>query len=170
MNQQQYKKYYKAAIKITSDHNDAQDLMHDVLIMLTKNEKYNNLSDTNKFFFFIRTMMNQYRSNSSHYTRNYKKYNFEELKTDFNIQDSIYEEQPSLDWIRETMDQEIEVNPDFWYDRGIFELWLSHKGFIERVHKQTRIPRYSIKETIEKTKLWINKKWEKYKDGTDQIG
>jgi hypothetical protein len=160
MTEKIYRQYLKASKSITKNDKDAQDLMHDVLIMLDKNETFNNLSNGDKLFFFVRALKNQYSSNSSFYTRNYKKYTFQELRLDFDTADTIYEEKPSLDWIKEIMEVELESNPDFWYEKGIFELWVEHKCFIERVHKQTRIPRYSIKETIEQTKKWILKKWE----------
>jgi hypothetical protein len=159
MTEKQYRQFLKASKNITNNDKDAQDLMHDVLIMLDKNETFNNLSNSDKLFFFIRAIKNQFNSNSSYYTRNYKKYSFTELNKDFDVSDTIYEEKPSLDWIKEIMEQEIHKNPDFWYQKGIFELWIEHKGFIERIHKQTRIPRYSIKETIDGTKKWINQKW-----------
>lgn len=168
MTEKIYKQYLKASMTITKNDRDAQDLMHDVLIMLSKNETFNNLSNADKLFFFVRALKNQFNSNSSFYTRNYKKYTFKELKVDFDIPDTIYEEKPSLDWIKEIMELEVHDNPDFWYEKGIFELWIEHKGFIERIHKQTRIPRYSIKETIEETKRWINKKWNE-QNGTDKI-
>ena len=143
--------------------------MHDVLVMLLKNEKFNNLSSKDKLFFFVRSMTNQFNSKSSHYTRNYKKYTFQEIQSDFDVEDTIYEEEPTLDWISEIMEQEVHINPDFWYEKGIFELWIKHKGFIERIHRQTKIPRYSIKETIEQTKKWIKQKWEQ-QHGKSKIG
>jgi hypothetical protein len=165
MNQTEYNRYLKATRKITSNDNDAQDLMHDVLVMLQKNIKFNNLSEKDRLFFFIRAMKNQFHSNSSHYTRTYKKYQFGETVENIELQDYIYDEEPTLDWINELLALELKNNPDFWYNKGIFELWLKNDGFIERVHKQTKIPRYSIKDTINEMKGWVKIKWKQYKDG-----
>jgi hypothetical protein len=164
MKQTEYNKYLKATKKITSNDSQAEDLMHDVLIMLQNNAKFNNLSEKDRLFFFVRAMQNQYYSNSSHYTRTYKKYQFQEMVENYDVVEYIYEEQPTLDWIKETLESELKINPQFWYNKGIFELWLEHEGFIERVHKQTKIPRYSIKDTIAFMKGWIKIKWKEYKE------
>lgn len=164
MTKTEYDKMLKAVIKITNNDNRAEDLMHDVLIQLNKNVKYNLMNEKTRLYFFIRAVQNQYYSNSSSFVRKYKRYSFEELKDTFDIETDIYNERPSLEWIYETLNQETEKNADFWYDKGIFELWLKHNGFIERVHKQTTIPRYEIKDVVNRMKLWLNQKWKEYKN------
>lgn len=163
MKETEYNKYLKASKKITSNHELATDLMHDILIMLQKNNKFNNLSEKDRLFFFVRAMKNQFYSNSSYYTRTYKKYEFDELVEKNDMVEHIYDEEPTLDWIKETFESELKKNPDFWYNKGIFELWVKHDGFIERVHKQTKIPRYALKDTISYMKEWIKIKWKEYK-------
>lgn len=149
----------KAVIKITNNDPKAEDLMHDVLLQLQNNEKYNLMEGKDRLYFFIRAVQNQFYSNSSGFVRKYKRYSFVELKDTFDIEEDIYIEKPSIEWIKETLEAEAQRNPDFWYRKGIFELWLKHNGFIERVHKQTTIPRYEIKDVVNKMKAWLNQKW-----------
>lgn len=164
MNKNDYKKMLTIVKKITNDDERAQDLMHDVLIQLNTNGKYNLMDEKERLYFFVRAVKNQFYSNSSLFVRKYKKYSFEELKENFDIEDDIYLDKPDLIWVQDTLKEEVEKNPDFWYKKGIFELWLKHNGFVERVHKQTMIPRYEIKDVVENIKLWLNQKWKQEKD------
>jgi hypothetical protein len=42
--------------------------------------------------------------------------------------------------------------------KPVYLLYMEHKK-IELIHKQTKIPRYSIRKTIREMKSWIIKKW-----------
>ena len=57
-------------------------------------------------------------------------------------------------------------NRDFWYNKGIFELYLEHKK-LEHIHRLTKIPKYSLRETLKEMKLWINNKWIDYSNGKE---
>jgi hypothetical protein len=65
---------------------------------------------------------------------------------------------PDIQWIKETLSNETKNNPNFWYDEGIFNLYLEHKK-IEAVHKKTRIPKYSLRKTINEIKVLLKSKW-----------
>ena len=167
MDSKQYKNFKQIAYKICGGDERTEDLLHDVLFQLNKNKVYNTLSEKDQVFFFVRTISNQYRSNNSLFRRTYRKYQFEQLNPNIELVDEAYQERPTMDWIREMLETELEVNPSFWYNKGIFELWIENKGFIERIHKQTKIPRYSIIDTINEVKKLIHQRWKTYNDGRE---
>ena len=159
-----YKKYLQLAKTICSDNEKAQDLLHDTLIQLSTNAKFNTLSQKDKVFYLARALTIQVRSNNSKYYRTYRKYQFDEIPEHYDKKEVEYEETPSIEWVNETLQAELDRNPAFWYKKGLFDLWVQHKGFIDRVHKQTRIPKYSIIETIDEVKKFIKTKWLDYKN------
>lgn len=163
MQERRYRQYKELAKKITKGDERYMDLLHDVLIQLESNEKWKGLNTKEEQLYFLtKTLTNQFYSNSSKFQRTYKRQSFMELQQTIELEDTIYSEQPTMEWIKETLEIELKKNPDFWYNKGIFELWIEHKGFIERIHKQTQIPRYSLKDTIEKVKQLLNKRWREY--------
>lgn len=161
MTPNQYEKYKKIITKICGGDEKAEDLLHDVLIQLNSNHKYNSLDDKSKLYFFIRTAQNQYYSNNSNFKRTYKKYHFEEIPATYDPKEEEYKELPTMDWIKETLEEELKRNRDFWYNKGIFELYLEHKK-LEHIHRLTHIPKYSLRATLKEMKLWINNKWIDY--------
>jgi hypothetical protein len=158
MNKTEYDKLKKIAYKICKNKQNADDLLHDVLLQLSLNETYNTLDDKSRVFFFIRTITNQYHSNNSSYHKTYRKHSFQEIPTNYDNKDEEYNEKPTIDWIREVLDEELRVNPNFWYNRGIYTLYLEHKK-LEKLHRITKIPKYSLRITLKEMKLWINNKW-----------
>jgi hypothetical protein len=44
---------------------------------------------------------------------------------------------------------------------GIFRLYLQHRK-LEPIHRQTKIPKYSLRITLKEMKEWIKNKWIKY--------
>lgn len=164
--EEQYKKYRQIVIKITKDSDKAEDLLHDVLLQLDKNEKYKSLPTKEQTYFFIRAIQNQFYSNNSLFQRTYNKYKYQEFNTELQVKEELYQETPSIEWLNETLDKELETNKNFWYNYGLFKMYMEHKK-IEPIHLKTRIPRYSIRNTINEMKLWVRKKWVEYQDGTD---
>jgi len=164
--EQQYQQYREIVKTITRNDDRCDDLLHDILIDLSKNKKYNALSNKDKVYFFIRVVKNQFYSNNSKYQRTYKKYVFQELTPNYEVKDEEYIEPPSMEWVKKTLDEELDNNKDFWYNYGLFNLYLEHKK-IETIHKKTQIPKYSIRNTIKEMKVWINKKWITYINGKD---
>jgi DNA-directed RNA polymerase specialized sigma24 family protein len=161
MNQTQYDKYKKIILKICKNDERAEDLLQDVLLQLSSNIKYNALSEKERVFFFIRTVQNQYYSNNSSFQRTYRKYVFEQLPVNYDPKTEEYKETPTIDWIEETLDQELNDNPERWYEVGIFRLYLQHRK-LEPIHRQTKIPKYSLRITLKEMKEWIKNKWIKY--------
>ncbi len=160
MDQKQYNKYKQIAVKITKHSELSEDLLHDVLIQLDHNEKFNTLPDKDKVFFFVRTLTNQFYSNNSKFQRTYR-LKYEEFNNNVEVEDRPYQESPTIDWINETLDKELKNNKDFWYNHGIFKMYLEHKK-IKAIHQRTQIPIYSIRATIKEMKVWIKNKWIEY--------
>jgi hypothetical protein len=160
MDQKQYNKYKQIATKITKHSELSEDLLHDVLLQLDNNEKFNTLSDKDKVFFFIRTLTNQYYSSNSKFQRTYR-LKYEEFNNNVEVEDKPYHESPTIDWVNETLDKELKNNKEFWYNHGLFKMYLEHKK-IKLIHDRTRIPIYSIRATIKEMRLWLRNKWEEY--------
>lgn len=135
------------------------DLLHDVLIQLESNEKWNNLyTKEEKIYFLTRTITNQFYSNNSKFHKTYRKFNSQSLDiTD--LIDEEYTDRPSLEWVNQTLEDELTNNPNNWYNVKLFKMYLEYKK-IEPIHKKTRIPKYSIRETINHMKKWIKQKWD----------
>jgi DNA-directed RNA polymerase specialized sigma24 family protein len=161
MTQTQYDKYKKIILKICKNDERAEDLLQDVLLQLSSNIKYNALSEKERVFFFIRTVQNQYYSNNSSFQRTYRKYVFEQLPVNYDPKTEEYKEIPTIEWIEETLDTELKDNPERWYEVGIFRLYLQHRK-LEPIHRQTKIPKYSLRQTLKDMKAWINNKWIEY--------
>ena len=166
MTQTQYEKYKSTIIKICGGDEKSEDLLHDILIQLSSNHKFNSLDEKSRLFFFIRTAQNQFYSNNSSFKRTYKKYHFEELPVTYDPKDEEYKERPTMDWIKETLEEELQRDRTFWYNKGIFELYLEHKK-LEHIHRLTKIPKYSLRETLKEMKKWINNKWIIYSNGKE---
>jgi hypothetical protein len=163
MTTEQYNNYKKIALKICKGDERTQDLLHDVLLQLDSNTKYNLLDEKGRLYFFVRAISNQYNSNNSSFYRQYRRMNFGEIN---NIQDTIseqYVDTPDYQWIKETLNNETKNNPDFWYEEGIFNLYLEHKK-IQTLHQRTRIPKYSLRKTINEIKLFLKTKWKQQND------
>jgi hypothetical protein len=140
------------------------DLFHDVLTKLNDNESFKNMNDKEKTYFFVGVIRRQVYSVSSPYYRTYKRFKNVEINDGDEVIDIPYQEVPTMEWLRETMEQELKNNPNFWYNKMLYETYIDNKGFIERVHKRTQIPRYAIKETIQQMNEWFKLKWNEYKD------
>jgi hypothetical protein len=163
MTSKQYNELKNIANKICKGNGDTNDLLHDVLIQLSNNKVYNALDEKSKVFFFIRTISNQYYSTNSAYHKQYRKYEFSELPIHYEQTISEYDEKPTLDWIVETLDNELKVDVGFWYNHGIYTLYLQHKK-LETLHRLTKIPKYSLRITLKEMKQWLNYKWKQYKN------
>lgn len=158
MLEKRYEQYRELARKITKGDERHIDLLHDILIQLETNEKWNNLpTEQEQLYFLTRTITNQFYSNNSKFQRTYRKFNSEAIDIPDN-EDTPYQDRPSIEWVNALLDNELKNNPDNWYNVGLFKMYMEHRK-IELIHKQTRIPKYSIRETIRHMKSWIKSKW-----------
>ena len=163
MTKHEYNELKKIANKICKNNENATDLLHDVLVQLKTNKVYNTLDKKSRVFFFIRTITNQYYSNTSSYHKTYRKHLPQEIPFNYDNKDEEYDEIPTIDWIVEILDSELRINPTFWYNHGIYTLYLEHKK-LEKLHQLTQIPKYSLRITLKEMKVWLNYKWNKYKN------
>jgi hypothetical protein len=159
MVEKRYREYLELAKKLTKGDERYIDLLHDVLIQLETNEKWNNIqAPKEQMYFLTRTLINQYYSNNSKFNKTYRKFNSE--ITDIPEEEDIpYQEKPSIEWINKTLETELVNNPNNWYNIGLFKLYMEHRR-VEPIHKQTKIPRYSIRNTINEMKGWLKLKWD----------
>lgn len=158
MDNKRYIKFKKLALKITKNDERTEDLLHDVLIELQSNKKWNEIKNNDEQLYFLsRVLSNQFNSNNSKFYRTYKKYKFEESDVQ-ETSDTSFKEKPTLEWVNEILDKELKDNPENWYNIELFKLFLEFKK-IELIHKKTQIPKYSIRKTIKEMKKWINNKW-----------
>jgi hypothetical protein len=156
MNKEQYNEYLVIVKKITKNDERATDLLHDVMVSLLLNEKYNNLPEKDKRWFFVRTITNQYWSKHSHFHRQYRKYT-----TDIDIIPEIvdvpYQEPYDMQFVFEVLQKQS------WYDKGLFEMYLQ-LGSIKKVSQKTKIPIYSVSDTIKNIKKTIKNEWSEKDD------
>lgn len=162
MLERRYREYKELAKRITKGDERHIDLLHDVLINLESNEKWNNLpTKEEQMYFLTRAITNQYYSNNSYFNKTYRKFNAEATEIP-EVLDEPYIERPSIEWVNNTLENELKLNPDNWYNIGIFKMYMEHRK-IELIHKKTKIPKYSIRDTIKQMKSWLKKEWIKSK-------
>jgi hypothetical protein len=163
MTENQYNNFKRIAKKICNNDDRCNDLTHDVIMNLSTNDKYNQLDLKSKTYFFVRAIKNQYNSNNSKFQREQRRYEFNELNTinEPIHDDEPYKERPSIEWVKETLQNKLDSDPDYWYEHGIFTLYLK-LGKIESLHRQTKIPKYSLRDTLKEIKEMLNKKWIQY--------
>ncbi len=160
MNKKLYHKLKQLTLKMCSDTDACVDLFHDILLQCETNSTFSGLTDDEKRYYFVGIVRRQVYSTNSAYYRKYKKYSFVELQPKDDKVDEPYIELPDMDWIKSQLEQELSNNPDLWYNKMLFEVYLEKGGVIEKVWAQTKTPRYSIKSTINDMKKWLRKRWE----------
>ena len=152
----------KLAKNITKGHEDYMDLFQEVCIqLLGKPDKINKLPDTQKKYFFIRVLKNNWNSNTSPYQYHRQKHiklniPYEEWLGE-NIPDTPYEDDlPDMEWVYQ------KLSKLDWYDRDLFLLWLELKTFT-KVSEETTIPLNSVGKYIKKTMNYLKMEWEIHK-------
>lgn len=163
MDNQEYGKYRELVRKLTKGDERFEDLLHDILIQMNDNKVWNELSEEKRLYFLTKVISNQFYSNNSKFQRTYRKFNYEILEQ-YEEPEVPYQDTPSIEWVNNLLETEIRLNPQRWYDIGLFKLYMEHKR-IEPIYRRTRIPKYSIRETIKQMKSWIKQKW--IENGTD---
>jgi DNA-directed RNA polymerase specialized sigma24 family protein len=161
MDNKTYKEWISIANKITKNHSDTSDLVHDILVYLTKNIRYNELPENKRLYFFVRALKNQFYSNSSYYTRDYKKHSPREYEdNNYNLINEKNFHLPDFEWINE------KISKLDWYKKTLFELYLQEKT-AKSVSEKTQIPIYSVRKSINEVKEYLRKTWEIEKPNDD---
>lgn len=159
MLERRYREYKELAKKITKGDERYIDLLHDVLLQLETNEKWNSLkTKQEQMYFLTRTLTNQFYSNNSYFNKVYRRFSSEAVEIPDET-DELYQEKPTLEWLNNLLENELKTNPQNWYNIGLFKMYMEYQR-IEPIHNKTRIPKYSIRETIKQMKSWIKIKWE----------
>lgn len=161
MLERRYREYKDLAKRITKGDERHIDLLHDILITLETNDKWNNLhTKEEQMYFLTRAIQNQYYSNNSKFQRTYRKFNADIISglETLEVPDEPYIERPSIEWVNALLENELKDNPENWYNIGLFKMYMEHRK-IEPIHKKTQIPRYSIRDTIKQMKSWLKEEW-----------
>jgi hypothetical protein len=171
MTQEQYNNFKKITKRICNGDSRGEDLMHDVIMNLQNNTTFNLLDTKSQSYFFSKTIRTQYTSNNSKFQRDYRRYEFDELPTinEPRQDEEPYQERPTMSWVKETLDTELNNNPLFWYEHGIFNLYLQ-EGKLESLHRRTQIPKYSLRETLKEVKNLLKLKWNQYIENYEFTG
>ena len=181
-NELQYNKLKDAAGNITSNNGDADDLLHECLLVLyEKGEEFvNELIEKKALqFYCVRIMLNMYNSKTSKYHYKYrfeKKFVFEFLywdgvedyaPTNKNVLTPTIQElrnQMHNQFIDDCVEQMHEIlNELYWYDAELFKLYKfgSNDGkrwTLNSLAKKTGISRTSIFDTTNRVMKYISKR------------
>lgn len=146
--------------KICPNKDEQDDLFQSVVEqLLSKPDKINETPDSQKMYYFIRVVKNNYNSKTSYYHKVYRKnqhYNtplLEDITEDF-VDEPYKETTPDMKWVHkelETLD---------WFERDLFLLWIE-MGTLTNVSKQTLIPINSVGRYINKTKNKLQELWQR---------
>jgi hypothetical protein len=161
MTEKQYNNLKKITQKICNNDLRAEDLLHDVILKFSKNIKYQSLDEPQKVFYFVKTIKNQFHSNNSVFQKENKRYQFEDMSLIRETEDETYYEKPTMDWVNETMSIKLKEDPHYWYEYGIWELYIKHKTLV-KLHQVTKIPKYSLRETLNDVKKMLKINWIEY--------
>lgn len=153
-----YNELVKITDKICYEPNDAPDLLHCVLEQLLKNKKISSMDDKERFYFFVRTLKNNYYSQTSPYYYQHKKVSTKETFKDIEFfsdtPDIEYDEElPDIKWVYSQLEN---LN---WFDRDLFVMWLE-LGSLTAVSRKTTIPLNSVGRYINTTKQNLIEKWQ----------
>lgn len=127
--------------------NLSDDLFQELMIILLEYDKQKLVDIYNKGYykwFIVKTLTNQFNSNSSPFNKKYRPKDIDYIVTD-NYDYSI---DVSIDKINKELDK-LE-----WYNRELFKAYLEY-GSYRKLSKQTGIPFNSISRTINYVKNYI---------------
>jgi hypothetical protein len=139
----------EASKNITNNHVLHLDLLHFALDALFQKENYKEIIESGGVrFYIVRIMVNQWRSNTSPF---YKQFIGQRTcEIDFDIKD----ESEDLDVSR----YEEALKGFKWYDRELFKIFLEENHNITSLSKSTGIPRTSIAFAINKVRKKLKRK------------
>ena len=137
---------------------DNNDLFQSVVEQLLKQkDKFDEIPDDKKKYFFIRVVSNNFHSKTSRYHYENRKGFSESLELNEQIYQTADDEEmeyPTIQWVHKQLD---EMN---WFDRDIFLLWME-LGSLKKVSKKTKIPHNSVGRYIKRVKIKLNNNWKK---------
>ena len=144
---------------IVKGHEEYMDLYQSVVEQLLSNpDKFNEVPDDQKQYYFIKVTRTNWYSKTSPYQYQKKKYEQKHVTlfdhtTELQV-DEEYVEHPTIDWVNEQVEQMS------WFDRDLFVLWAELKT-LSAVHRETTIPINSVGKYINEIKKELNERWTK---------
>lgn len=146
---------------ITNNHNELKkickritkgqeydDLLQLCIEQFIKNKRVNEVPDNQKLFFFTRIVLNNFNSKTSHYYRQYKKFNFSSIEN-VEVEYLEYEESPiDLDWVKRQIEKD--KKGEDWYYARLFEIYIQQGCSVTNTSKLTSIPINSTSRDINK--------------------
>lgn len=149
----------KKICKRVSKGEDYDDLLQLCIEQFIKNKKVNDVPDNQKLFFFTRIVLNNFNSKTSHFYRQYKKYNFSSIEN-VEVEYLEYEESPiDLEWVSRQIEQDKKDGD--WYYARLFEIYIEQGCSVTKTSKLTSIPINSASRDINKYRKYLNKLREK---------
>ena len=134
------------------EHNDLLQLCIEQFI---NNKKVLDIPDNEKLYFFTRIVLNNFNSKTSHYYRQYKKFNFVS-EDNFEFEDVVYEEsQIDLDWVYKQIENDKKDGD--WYYARLFQIYIEQGCSVTKTSKLTSIPINSASRDINKYRKHLNK-------------
>ena len=127
--------------------------------LLRKPKKIDETPDSQKKYYFIKVLKNNYFSKTSPYHYQYRKptdNHIPLLETiTKSLTDEVYEDTlPDMKWVEKTLNKEFD-----WYSRDLFCLWIE-MGTLTNVSKKTQIPLNSVGRHIKQIKNKLKELWE----------
>lgn len=146
-----YNELLKICRRITGDSN-VDDILHSSIEQLLKNKRVPDIPDSQKLFFFVSIVKNNYNSTTSPYHRTYRKFKFQEM-TGIEIEEIPYtESEIDLDWVKG------ELKTFEYYYMRLFELYIEEGCSITKLSQRTTIPINSVSRDINKVRKELNKR------------
>jgi len=145
-------------LKVCKNQEDYMDLYQCVMEqMLNKKDKFNEMKDKEKTYFFISMLKRNYFSKTSPYYYQFKKGAIMDDITDDLLEGIIdveYTESiPDMEWVKLQL---LELD---WFDRDLFNLWVE-LGSLSNVSRKTNIPVNSVGKYIKEIKQELKIRWQ----------
>ena len=163
-----YKELATAASRISNNSELSEELLHFCLEEFLKKKDCLAIVDSGGGrFYIVRILLNQWRSTTSEFFHTYRKHN-DEITDEY--ADEVYEEDPTFMERADAVREELARLP--WYDRKLFETFVSENHTVSSLARATQIPRTSVSLTINRIRRHVRTATEiktKHNDQTNQM-
>jgi len=149
--QENYRELQIAASRISNNDGLSEELLHYCIEeFLKKKDCAAIVSSGGGRFYIVRIMLNQWKSTTSEFFHTYRKHN-DEITDEF--EDQQYEEDPEFMVRADRVREELARLP--WYDRKLFETFVSENHTVSSLARATEIPRTSVSLTINRIRRHV---------------
>jgi len=149
-----YEELKKAAYRISKSSELAEELLHYCIEeFLSKKDSSGIVASGGGRFYIVRIMMNQWNSVTSPFYHTYRRH-YDELHEEILDHDAEEDE-----YVGETADRaREELDRLSWYDRMLFDTFVSESHTVSSLARSTGIPRTSISLTINRIRKHLKNK------------